>query len=270
MRKLVLTFIPHRYRDPARAAVFTILSVLYMGSRFECPVCSRTSRRWVSLGFPDLLCPHCSAFGRQRLMLLYLQNELDLAHRPLKILHFAPEACMVRYFDRLPNLTYIGGDLDPPRGAIRLDITEIELDSDSVDVVLCSHVLEHVPADAQAISEMRRVLRPGGTALIMGPVEYDRSETYEDPSIVSPRARAVAFNQSDHVRIYGADFDDRLRAAGFALDANRYAQSLSDQEINRYGLDREEIIYVCTNGADDPKGLDSGAEQDGVVRPDGA
>jgi SAM-dependent methyltransferase len=246
LRKLVLTFVPHRYRDVARAAVFAILSVLYTGSRHDCPVCNRGCRRWVSVGFPNLLCPHCSAFERQRLLTLYLENEAQIASRTLTLLHFAPEACMMRYFARHPTVEYIGGDLDPPRGAIRLDITDIALESDSVDVLICSHVLEHVPDDARAMSEMRRVLRPGGTALIMGPVEYERPTTYEDPSIVSPRARAAAFGQSDHVRLYGADFEQRLRDAGFDVDANRYASHLAPEKVERAGLDRDEILYVCT------------------------
>ena len=152
----------------------------------------------------------------------------------------------MRAFERIPNLTYIGGDLDPPRGAVKLDITNIELGSATVDVVICSHVLEHVTDDAQAMREMRRVLRAGGRALIMGPVEYDRPQTYEDPTIINPRARVAAFGQSDHVRVYGADFDQRLRAAGFEVVANRYAEQLSSDAVVRHGLDRNEIIYVCT------------------------
>lgn len=245
MRKLVLTFIPHRYRDAARAALFAVLSVLYIGSKVQCPVCGRSSRGWVSLGFPDMLCPHCSAFNRQRLMLLYLERECGIGTKPLALLHFAPEACLARRLIGTPKLTYIGGDLDPPRGARRLDITDIDLPTDSIDLALCSHVLEHVPDDAKAMRELRRVVRPGGSALIMGPVEYDRPTTYEDPSIVTPRARAIAFNQSDHVRIYGADFEDRLAAAGFAVDALAYARQLSADDITRFGLDRDELIYVC-------------------------
>ena len=245
MRKLVLTSIPHRYRDAARGALFAVLSVLYAGDRVECPVCGRRSRRWVSLGFPDMVCPHCSAFNRQRLMLLYLQREAGIGSRPLTLLHFAPEACLMRRLTGVANLTYIGGDLDPSRGARRLDITDIDLPADSVDVALCSHVLEHVPNDGAAMRELRRVVAPGGSALIMGPVEYDRPRTYEDSAIVSPRARAAAFGQSDHVRVYGADFEQRLRDAGFDVEALRYGQHLSAHEIGHFGLDRDEIIYVC-------------------------
>ncbi len=246
MRERIQALIPRRYRYLARGVVFAVMSPFFAGNGVECSVCGKTSRRWVSLGFPNQLCPRCSAFERHRLLILYIRNELDLIGKSLCMLHFAPEYYFLRYFRRMPNLTYIAADLDPPRGAVKMDITDIALESESVDLVICSHVLEHVQEDTKAMRELKRVLRPGGRALIMGPVDYDRPTTYEDPSIVSPKARLAAFHQNDHVRIYGADFDHRLRAAGFQVDANRYALSLGEQAIARYGLVSGEIIYVCT------------------------
>ena len=239
--------VPRRYRYMIGDAVFAVTSPLYRGDAVECPVCSKGARAWTSLGFPHRLCPHCGSFERQRLLSLYLRHELHLAEKPLTMLHFAPEYCFLRYFPKLSGLTYIPADLlDPPRGTRRLDVTDIALESASVDLIICSHVLEHVQEDAKAMGELRRVLRPGGTALVLGPVDYSRPATYEDPTIVSPEARRAAFEQSDHVRVYGADFDDRLRAAGFEVDANRYAQALGADATERHGLQRDEVIYVCS------------------------
>ncbi len=189
------------------------------------------------------MCPRCMSEPRHRLLGLYLRDELELT-RPARVLHFAAEYCFVRYFARLPTVTHIIADLDPPRGGQVMDITNIPLETDSVDIVICSHVLEHVEADDLAMRELRRVLRPDGTGLIMCPVDYDLESTYEDPSIVSPKDRRAAFNQSDHVRVYGADFDDRLRGAGFSVEALRYRDGLGER-ATRYGL-TDEIIYVCT------------------------
>jgi SAM-dependent methyltransferase len=175
-----------------------------------------------------------------------MRDELGIAERPVRVLHFAAEYCFIRAFRRMPNIDHICADLDPPRGGLAMDITNVPLESDSVDVIVCSHVLEHVQEDLTAMRELRRVLRPDGTALIMVPVEYDRAVTYEDRSIVDPEARREAFHQSDHVRIYGADFDERLRAAGFAVDESHYGHTVEPSRAARYGFSGDEVIYVCT------------------------
>lgn len=235
--------VPRRYRYLARGAWCDVMSPLFAGDAVECPVCEKSSRRWISLGLDQGMCPRCMSEARHRLLALYMRDELGVGANPVRILHFAAEYCFIRRFARLPNITHIVADLDPPRGGVRMDITDIPIDADSADLVICSHVLEHVEDDATAMSELKRVLRPGGTALIMCPV-YDIPETYEDSSIVTPQARREAFYQSDHVRLYGADFEDRLNAAGFEVEPSRYASSQGEKAV-RYGL-QDEVLYVCT------------------------
>jgi SAM-dependent methyltransferase len=239
---------PRRYRYLARAVWCNTLAFLFVGDNVECPVCGKASRRWISLGLDEGMCPRCMSENRHRLIGLYIRNELDIDTRPLTVLHFAAEYCFLRWFRKSRNITYIVADLDPPKGGVKIDVGAIPLETESVDVLICSHVLEHVQEDIKAMRELGRVLRRGGTALIMCPVDYDRETTYEDPSIVSFEGRREAFHQGDHVRIYGADFDERLRSAGFHVEAIRYGQTVQEN-ASRYGVDTEEIIYVCTVGA---------------------
>ena len=63
------------------------------------------------------------------------------------------------------------------------------------DAIICNHVLEHVPDDRAAMLELRRILRPGGTAILMVPFHPDR-ETFEDPSVVDPEQRTELFGHS--------------------------------------------------------------------------
>lgn len=246
MYEQIKDIIPRRYRYLARAAWCDTMSPLFSGNAVECPLCQKASSRWISVGLDKAMCPRCLARDRHRLLSLYMRNELQIETERLRILHFAAEYCFIRCFRRMPNLTHIIADLDPPRGGVKMDITDIPLRPESVDVVICSHVLEHVHNDTKAMRELRRVTRPGGTALIMGPVDYARDTTYEDSTIVDPDARRAAFNQSDHVRIYGSDFDDRLRIAGFNVNATPYALSVGDERSKRNGLNPNELLYVCT------------------------
>jgi SAM-dependent methyltransferase len=177
---------------------------------------------------------------------LYLERCTDLFTRPQRLLHVAPSDPM--YQDRLrvlPNLDYISIDLDAPEAMLRMDVTALEFYDATFHAVICSHVLEHVPDDGAALRELRRVLRPDGWAVLQSPVDASRAQTYEDPSVQDPAARAAAFNQADHVRIYGRDYRDRLAAAGFAVTEVPYITQLSEEEVRRYGLDPVEPVYLC-------------------------
>jgi ubiquinone/menaquinone biosynthesis C-methylase UbiE len=100
-----------------------------------------------------------------------------------------------------------------------LDLTAIDASDQSFDVVLASHVLEHIPEDEQAMREIRRVLAPGGWAFLVVPFDPDREVSYEDPLITSREGRKAAFGQEDHVRWYaGPDFEKRLERAGFSVE----------------------------------------------------
>jgi len=105
-------------------------------------------------------------------------------------------------------------------------------------------VLEHVPDDIKAMGELCRVLRPGGWAILQVPILVER--TVQDPSITDPAERLRRFAQADHVRVYGPDYADRLRLAGFTVDVDRYAQRLGPERTRRYGLQKEDIIHFCT------------------------
>jgi SAM-dependent methyltransferase len=137
----------------------------------------------------------------------------------------------------------VTADLHAPAD-LRLDITDMDLPDGSFDLILCSHVLEHVPDDRAAMAELRRVLAPGGLALVLTPYRADQP-TYEDPSVTSPIDRMVAFGQQDHVRIYGTDLPDRLRDADFDVEDRTPAQLFDDATVRRCELDAAEHLFLC-------------------------
>src|SRR5262249_42077664 len=150
-------------------------------------------------GRENAKCPRCKARERHRLLWLYLKNKTNLFHDRLRVLHFAPE----RWFEALsslPKLDYLSADLDPGRAMVAMDITRIPLPDNSVDAIICSHVLEHVVDDRGAMREMYRILTTGGWATILVPIKSTLQTTLEDFTVVSPEERALLFGQADHVR----------------------------------------------------------------------
>jgi SAM-dependent methyltransferase len=141
------------------------------------------------------------------------------------------------------GIRYVTGDLDPTGVDLELDLQALALPDDAFDAVMCSHVLEHVPDDAAAMRELRRVTAPGGWCLVMVPLDVTRTETYEDPSVVTPEDRRREFLQDDHVRLYAPDIAGRLEAAGFDVEIVRPAD-LGPHAIERAGLLPADWIFL--------------------------
>ena len=190
----------------------------------ECPVCGAKYRKFLPYGYvqprPNALCPKCLSLERHRLLWLYLTRETDLLTAFPRTLHIAPEVCIMRHlkphFKSHPG-QYVTADLESPLADLHFDVQQIPLADGSVDVVICNHIMEHVADDRRAMRELHRVLKPGGWGIVLSPVDRDYEQTYEDDSITDPDERTRIFGQYDHRRIYGADYADRLRQAGFQV-----------------------------------------------------
>lgn len=193
-------------------------------------------------------CPVCSGLDRTRLTMLYLAQTLLPAERTLRVLHLAPELGLYLYLTRQPNLEYVLGDIEPSnykfaKGIQRCDITQLDFEDASFDILIASHILEHVPDDHAALTEIDRVLRPGGRALLMTPISLDLDRTIEDPTITDESERERLFGQNDHVRIYGADFANRIAKAGMQVEEFRAADQGEDT-VTRFKLNPLETLFV--------------------------
>jgi hypothetical protein len=226
----------------AAGANARVSAFLLRGNGRECPCCGgtfrRMSRRRIS-GWGGI-CPRCRSHPRHRAIALLLSRGDLSGHR---LLHFAPEPLFDTLFARLPAIERVTADLYAPAD-LRLDISNMDLPGSSFDLILCSHVLEHVPDDRAAMRELRRVLSDGGLALVLVP--YRPAEpTYGDPSIVSPLDRMVAFGQHDHFRIYGSDLPQWLREAGFEVEDRTAGELFDDQTVECCELDPDEHLFLC-------------------------
>jgi ubiquinone/menaquinone biosynthesis C-methylase UbiE len=140
----------------------------------------------------------------------------------------------------------MSADIESPLAKVKMDIHKIPFEDNTFDAAMCNHVLEHVKNDILAMKEIFRVLKPDGWAILQVPfMGKNLKRTFEDPSITSPKEREKVFGQRDHVRIYGEDYPERLRSAGFEVTKDRFVMELSDKMVKRYALPSDEIIYFC-------------------------
>lgn len=160
------------------------------------------------------------------------------------MLHVAPEPVFETLLKHRLGTAYLTADLRNPRAMVKMDVTDIRYPDEHFDVIYCCHVLEHVPDDKKALREFFRVLKNDGWAILLVPVDADK--TFEDLSITDPGERSRLFGNQGHVRRYGPDFADRLRDAGFKVKVTAPADFLSSQEIEQMGLAREAgEVYYC-------------------------
>ena len=214
----------------------SVQRLLHTGKRVECPCCGRTWRRFAPVfEHEDRACWSCGSLERDRLLWIFLDHRPHLLSGARRVLHVAPERALQKRLRALPDVDYLSGDLDSPLADMPLDVTDIPLPAESFDLIVCNHVLEHVPDDRAAMHELHRVLRPGGWAILLVP-DVHAETTVEDPSVTDPAERRRRFGQHDHVRVYGWDYLDRLGSAGFEVEVVEMERELSGEDIERHRL----------------------------------
>jgi SAM-dependent methyltransferase len=206
-----------------------------------CPCCGHQGL-FTAFGDPprlDARCPRCGSLERHRLFRLWMERARPFgpAHR---VLHFAPERVLGPAI-RARVAAYETADLSA-KGAPDhvVDIGATGLPAASYDRVVCNHVLEHVD-DRRALAEIRRLLVPGGLAVLTTPVVEGWAATHEDASVATPEGRRLQFGQADHLRLYGRDLRDRIRDAGFALSE----YPALEPDVRVHGLIRGETLFLA-------------------------
>ena len=229
--------------------------------KYKCIFCKGHFRRLLRIGLKNdvainligggyryALCPRCYSTDRERLVYWYITKKSNILNssKNIRLLHVAPEKNLQKMLKSFSHIEYISGDLNPSTNFnIRVDITYMNFEDNFFDVIICNHVLEHIKDDQKAMSELFRVLKPKGLAILQAPISKALKETYEDFTITNPEEREKYFGQKDHVRIYAKDYKQRLESAGFKVELYDIKHDLSIKEIEHLGINKEEILYVC-------------------------
>lgn len=254
LRAKIATYSPQPYQRLHDFVISNLLFTLpipvrkriFSGQTHFCPVCETPLRSFLVLHRPyHRWCPVCRSLQRHRLLYLFLNRYGFITSETSQtVLHFAPEPGIARRLMQLSHVRYITTDIEPSSIHVCSDIEHLSFPDDTCTLILCLHVLEHIPDDLQAMRELYRVLKPGGTAIVMVPITSPA--TVEDPTITDPVLRERLFGQHDHVRRYGQDVVLRLGAAGFVVEQIGVNDIVTDpEEITVMGLPEKETIFVC-------------------------
>jgi len=217
----------------------------FKGHRFTDPIDGSSYRRFLPYGYQKIrenaLCPGTLSLERHRLLWLYLERETSFLTDSIKVLHVAPEQVFYQKFRSFSHWDYTTTDLYSPLADVKADLCKLPFEDHVYDLILCNHVLEHIPDHLQALSELYRVLKKGGTLIAQVPLDLNREKTFEDPTITDPQERNRIFGQYDHVRIYGKDYFEFLNQTGFSSQCIPYTEQLTKKEIDTYALQYDSI-----------------------------
>ncbi len=253
----ILGMFPRTFLQRLANLLLPFLDFYFRGNRYTDPINGKSYRSFLPYGYvkirPNALSPGTLSLERHRLIWLYLQSETDFFTKPSKVLHMAPEKAFMTRLRKLKHLDYTTCDLESPLAEIKADICDLPFADNSFDWILCNHVLEHIPNDTKAMQELFRVLKPAGKALLQVPLDTARDSTFEDNSITDKAMRTKVFGQYDHVRIYGMDYFDMLRAVGFEVDELKFGKTLSEEARKRYVVVANEYIPIGIKPIDDQR-----------------
>ena len=187
--KVILNTVPRPLLIKLSYVVRPFIAFYLKGNKYTDPIDNKSFRKFLPYGYEiqrqNVLSPSTLSLERHRLLWLYLTNETSFFTSKKKVLHMAPEQCFLTRFRKLDH-DYITADLDSPIADVKADIINLPFNDNSFDIVFCNHVLEHIQDDKTAMKELYRVMRKGGMGIFQIPLDANRTDTFEDDSIVAP------------------------------------------------------------------------------------
>ncbi len=251
--------------------MFFLKKIKYFGFGVKCPLCNSMIRNYLpldkkysidiaingiiygvndyeTLNTKNFMCPVCGADDRTRLYVLYLKEKLKESNKTNKIfqlLHFAPERPLQQILKKYQFIKYRSADLYMNEVDDKVDITNMNIYADNTfDIIICSHVLEHIIDVNKAISELYRIMKHGSWAIIMAPVLPELPEDYENETIVSPEDRLKFFGQDDHVRVFSKKgFVNKLKNNGFIVN-DLGIEYFGKDSFVKYNITSKSVLYI--------------------------
>jgi len=187
-------------------------------------------------------CPICGSTDRERHLKQYLTELKIFKKSKMHVLHFAPEFKFLNFIKDLNPEIHVLADLYPNSPAVKsIDICNIPYGDESFDLVIANHILEHVADYRMALSEINRVLKRDGIALIQTPYSSKLCKTFEDAGIDSDTDKLYYYGQEDHARLFGSDIFDLY--SDYLADGVIWHKDIFDESSNEFSVNLDEPLF---------------------------
>lgn len=202
---------------------------LYHGHNVLCPCCGKKFDRFMDFKFAqtndakrytdfykNTVCPYCFSYPRHRIICCFFDKAIGIIPQD-NILMIAAERSIIKWFNR-NDCHYTTADLFNRTADVKVDVQNMPFSDESWKLIICNHVLEHVPDYRIALKELRRVLKKDGILELTVPTDRNFGTVYEDKNIIGKTERIKAFGQPDHMRIFGNDVEKILTDLDFFVE----------------------------------------------------
>ncbi|MCD8038177.1 MAG: class I SAM-dependent methyltransferase [Lachnospiraceae bacterium] len=239
--------------------IVSIDEFVNIAAPFECNMCGSRNLAWRETGL-DLsfmnkrivgggrrkgVCPICGSIDRTRYVYHFLKEYTDIFKNTCSVLHFAPEECLTKKLKENKACSCISADIELGRADAVADITNLQFANDTFDYIICNHVLEHIVDLPKALSELKRVLKKNGKAIVTVPICWE-IKTYEDSSIITPENRFENYGQEDHVRLFGCDTAEIIENAGWKVNEYKCRDIADAETIEKRGFIADDCLFEVT------------------------
>lgn len=255
MKQVLKSLIGQETRLRLSSLRLQLKSIPYrLGSQVMCPICGTTYKAFMPFRYrKNAYCPTCKSLERHRYIYLTLRDRLGFYEAPRKkVLHFAPDICLIPSIKSNSNIEYVTADyMTSFTSSITvkpdyvMSIDDIQFRDNTFDVVIAIGILVMVPDDTKAMREVLRVLKPNGYAIFHDPINLSFPKSFSDANL-SQEEKQKLYHGHDQRWYYGADYADRLRAQGFEVEDDTYAQHIDNK---RYGISPNEKVYIARKKA---------------------
>lgn len=193
-------------------------------------------------------CTSCGASDRERIYALWIDQQIEKKSffKSTRVIHFAPEAALSKKLRDIGFFDYKTADLLMESVDYKVDMMNMPFEDERFDFFICSHVLEHVENDDQAIKALYRITKRGGCGILMAPIITGLEKTLEDPNVKDGNGRWEHYGQDDHVRLYAHDdYVNKINSHGFRV--KQLGESDFGEGVFRaLGLTSTSILYVVS------------------------
>lgn len=224
-------------KKPGDEDILALLREIETPQRYGCNICGWRGAQFLPAGQrANAKCPVCQSVERHRAFVSFLKGKNFYGKAGVKCLEIAPPGLYYQYLMQ-STFDYVTVDLESPLASHKMDLTDLTFPDNEFEMIICFHVLEHIPDDRQAMKEMHRCLHPRGIAIISVPFNPDLSASREfgqpDPE------------QSMHVREYGTDVIMRLVRTGFDVEVLEALKDIPAEENERSRMAGSLVLFMC-------------------------